>query len=105
MAVLAARQLCLPVPLPLCVLTQFLTSPPRPPRALARPCRCLTTTGADYAKFLAAQLTASVLSKELVAESEKDHTPWQKGGYQLYGLYGFGHFLECFDSYRGFTKK
>jgi CubicO group peptidase (beta-lactamase class C family) len=64
---------------------------------------CLLTTGADYQKFLAAQLTASVLSPAMVAESEKSHNDFDKGGYQLYGLYGFGHFLECFDSADGFT--
>ena len=25
-------------------------------------------------------------------------------GYTLYGDYGFGHFLECFDSVEGFTE-
>jgi len=64
---------------------------------------CLQTTGSDYQKFLQAQLTNSVLSERMVVESELDHTPWNRESPQFYGLYGFGHFLECFDSQDGFT--
>ena len=39
----------------------------------------------------------------LLCRSEVDATPFNRDGYQLYGLYGFGHFLECFDSSEGFT--
>lgn len=66
---------------------------------------CLTTTGKDYANFLHATHTYRVLGKELVDESEFDSTPFMERGYQLYGNYGFGHFLECFDSVSGFTEK
>lgn len=64
---------------------------------------CLTTTAADYEKFLHATLAHSVLSTQLVRESEKDHTPFMANQYTLYGDYGFGHFLECFDSVDGYT--
>lgn len=64
---------------------------------------CLQTTAADYSKFLQSTLSASVLSQEIVTASEVDATPFNRDGYQLYGLYGFGHFLECFDSSEGFT--
>jgi len=66
---------------------------------------CLQTTGRDYERFLAATLSASVLSPSLIAESERDYTPFMHGGYQLYGTYAFGHFIECFDSPAGFTAK
>lgn len=66
---------------------------------------CLETTGADYERFLHATLTRSVLSAELVAESERDYTPFLADFYTLYGDYGFGHFLECFDSPGGFTAE
>jgi len=66
---------------------------------------CLTTTGADYERFLRATLAKSVLSPALVAESEKDYTPFLSQYYTLYGDYAFGHFLECFDSVDGFTAE
>lgn len=66
---------------------------------------CLQTTGADYQNFLYKTLTASVLSQEIITASETDNTPFMKSYYQLYGLYGFGHFLECFDSINGFTAE
>merc|ERR1712196_735134 len=64
---------------------------------------CLQTTGYDYSKFLLAQLGNTVLSPETVSESEKSYTDFIADDYQLYGKYGFGHFLECFDSIDGFT--
>jgi CubicO group peptidase (beta-lactamase class C family) len=66
---------------------------------------CLSTTQHDYAKFLHAQLTGSVLGKELVAQSEKNYTPFLKNDtvFTIYGLYAFGHWLECYDSVHGFT--
>jgi CubicO group peptidase (beta-lactamase class C family) len=66
---------------------------------------CLNTTGGDYAAFLDGVLNHKVLTPALIAESEKDATPgaMMGEGYTLYGHYGFGHFLECFDSYRGYT--
>jgi len=63
---------------------------------------CLNTTGSDYEKFLSGQLSMSVLSPTIIKASETDHTTFLKG-YSLYGHYGFGHFLECFDSPFGFT--
>mmetsp|Transcript_12419 Transcript_12419/g.27463 ORF Transcript_12419/g.27463 Transcript_12419/m.27463 type:complete len:414 (-) Transcript_12419:131-1372(-) len=65
---------------------------------------CLTTTGRDYANFLSGVLGYSPLSKAIVDESEKDSTPFLAKWYTLYGDYGFGHFLSCFDSVNGFTK-
>mmetsp|Transcript_56313 Transcript_56313/g.119856 ORF Transcript_56313/g.119856 Transcript_56313/m.119856 type:complete len:457 (-) Transcript_56313:342-1712(-) len=64
----------------------------------------LMTTGADYQKFLFGVLSYKVLSKPLVDESEKDATPFMSDFYTLYGDYGFGHFLWCFDSVNGMTK-
>ena len=66
---------------------------------------CLQTTGYDYQKFLQAQLTYSVLDKALVEESEKNYTPFLKNDtlFTIYGLYSFGHWLECYDSSYGFT--
>lgn len=66
---------------------------------------CLNTTGADYGAFLDGVLRKTVLPPELIAASEQDYTPGDMmgGGYTLYGHYGFGHFLECFDSDAGFT--
>ena len=72
-----------------------------PPDCLPRP----APSGADYERFLHATLTRSVLSAELVAESERDYTPFLADFYTLYGDYGFGHFLECFDSPGGFTAE
>ncbi|CAJ1431620.1 unnamed protein product [Effrenium voratum] len=77
----------------------------------AYPGRCpdfggdLFTTGADYEKFLAALLGYKTLNKPLIAASEEDSTPFMKDMYTLYGDYGFGHFLMCFDSVKGFTKE
>ena len=65
----------------------------------------LVTTGADYEKFLHGILSYKPLSQDLVDESEKDYTPFLDDYYTLYGDYGFGHFLLCFDSYNGFTKE
>ncbi|CAJ1406965.1 unnamed protein product [Effrenium voratum] len=65
----------------------------------------LVTTGADYEKFMAALLGHKVLSKPLIDASEVDSTPFMKDMYTLYGDYGFGHFLGCFDSIKGFTKE
>lgn len=65
---------------------------------------CLTTTGRDYERFLRAQLAKDVLAAEIVDASERDYTPFLTDYYTLYGNYGFGHFLECFDSVEGFTE-
>ena len=65
----------------------------------------LITTGADYERFMQGLLNYKVLSKTIVDASEKDSTPFLKDYYTLYGDYGFGHFLLCFDSYDGFTKE
>ena len=56
----------------------------------------LITTGTDYEKFLRGVLSYDPLPKAIVDESEKDATPFLTG-YTLYGHYGFGHFIECFD--------
>ena len=66
---------------------------------------CLLTTQRDYAKFLHAQLTGSVLGEELVAQSEKNYTPFLVNDtvFTIYGVYSFGHWLECYDSVYGFT--
>mmetsp|Transcript_144930 Transcript_144930/g.464471 ORF Transcript_144930/g.464471 Transcript_144930/m.464471 type:complete len:456 (+) Transcript_144930:114-1481(+) len=65
----------------------------------------LVTTGADYEKFLQGLLGYTVLSKSIVDASEKDSTPFMADDYTLYGDYGFGHFLWCFDSAGGMTDK
>jgi len=65
----------------------------------------LYTTGIDYEKFMAGLLAYKTLSKELIQQSEVDATPFMKDYYTLYGDYGFGHFLMCFDSVKGFTKE
>lgn len=65
----------------------------------------LITTGADYANFMHGVLTYKPLSKAIVDASEADSTPFMKDYYSLYGDYGFGHFLLCFDSVEGFTDK
>jgi len=65
----------------------------------------LMTTGADYEKFLHGLLSYKVLSRAIIDESEKDATPFMSDYYTLYGDYGFGHFLMCFDSVDGFTDK
>jgi len=64
---------------------------------------CLVTTALDYQQFLLRTLRYDVLSTALVAESEKDYTPFLRPYYTLYGLYAFGHFIECFDAINGFT--
>jgi CubicO group peptidase (beta-lactamase class C family) len=66
---------------------------------------CLTTTGHDYGNFLAGVEGYKVLPKSLVDESEKDYTPFLSNYYTLYGDYGFGHFLECFDNPAGYTEE
>lgn len=63
------------------------------------------TTGDDYEKFLAGILAYAPLSKEIVDASEEDSTPFMSSWYTLYGNYGFGHFLWCFDSVDGMTEK
>ena len=67
---------------------------------------CLNTTGRDYGSFLDGILQHTILSPYVIDASEKDYTPGDMmgSGYTLYGHYGFGHFLECFDSYHGYTK-
>jgi len=64
----------------------------------------LMTTGDDYSRFLHRLLTYQVLPREIIEQSERDATPFltAEDG-QLYGHYGFGHFLMCFDSSQGFT--
>ena len=65
---------------------------------------CLHTTGWDYQKFLSAQLSGKVVGMDLVRESEKDYTPFMRNlSFSPYGLYSFGHWLECFDSWKGYT--
>lgn len=68
---------------------------------------CLNTTGGDYGAFLDGLLQHTVLSPAIIDASEQDYTPYPMMGYgyTLYGDYGFGHFLECFDSYDGFTAE
>jgi len=65
----------------------------------------LFTTGYDYENFLAGVLGRRVLSKAITDASEEDATPFMSSGYTLYGDYGFGHFLWCFDSVDGMTNK
>jgi len=65
----------------------------------------LVTNGDDYAKFLSGLLGYKNLKKSLIYASETDQTPFMKDYYTLYGDYGFGHFLMCFDSVRGFTTE
>jgi CubicO group peptidase (beta-lactamase class C family) len=76
-----------------------------PTRDMPQLAICLDTVARDYAKFLHAQLAASVVPAHLVRESEKDYTPFRTSNYTLYGNYGFGHFLECYDSVAGFTEE
>lgn len=64
----------------------------------------LRTTGHDYEQFLSNILSYKARSKALVLESEKDATPFLSDYYTLYGNYGFGHFLFCFDSVAGMTQ-
>lgn len=65
----------------------------------------LVTTGKDYELFLAGLLGYKPLAKAIVDASEEDSTPFMTDFYTLYGNYGFGHFLMCFDSAQGFTDK
>jgi len=65
----------------------------------------LVTTGEDYENFLAGLLSYKTLSKSIVDASEEDSTPFLSYFYTLYGNYGFGHFLMCFDSVQGMTDK
>uniref|UniRef100_A0A7S4BYE5 Uncharacterized protein n=2 Tax=Chrysotila carterae TaxID=13221 RepID=A0A7S4BYE5_CHRCT len=64
---------------------------------------CLTVTGKDYANFLSGIFDYSLVPNEIVEASEVDYTPFLDG-YSLYGHYGFGHFLECFDNPAGMTE-
>jgi len=64
----------------------------------------LRTTGRDYDTFLSKVLTRQVLPRSIYDESETDQTPFMSDRYSLYGDYGFGHFLMCFDSVDGFTS-
>lgn len=66
---------------------------------------CVVTTPGDYGRFLSATLGHTVLPDALVDASEIDYTPFLSNTYTLYGNYGFGHFLSCFDSVHGFTKE
>lgn len=66
---------------------------------------CLNTTGSDYEQFLSGLLSRKVLSRPIMDQSERDHTPFLgNDSYSLYGHYAYGHFLECFDSADGFTE-
>lgn len=65
---------------------------------------CMITTGRDYANFLSGVLGHQPLSKAMIEESEKDYTTFASSQYSLYGDYGFGHYLYCFDSISGRTK-
>merc|ERR1712039_631335 len=55
--------------------------------------------------FLAGLISYKALSKEIIDASERDNTPFMSDYYTLYGNYGFGHFLMCFDSAEGMTEK
>merc|ERR1712151_1454392 len=59
----------------------------------------------DYANFLSGVLGYEGLGKELGLEAEKDYTPFLASSYSLYGDYGFGHYLYCFDSVKGRTEE
>jgi len=63
----------------------------------------LMTNGDDYERFLHGLLSYSHPSKSVIDQSEADATPFMSNYYSLYGNYGFGHFLMCFDSWGGFT--
>lgn len=63
----------------------------------------LLTTGDDYERFLHKVLAYAHPSRAVIEQSEVDATPFLSSSYALYGNYGFGHFLACFDSYEGFT--
>lgn len=65
----------------------------------------LITTGNDYGQFLEGLLNYKSLSKDIIGASEQDSTPFLSDFYTLYGNYGFGHFLLCFDSVEGMTDK
>eukprot|EP00947_MAST-08B_sp_MAST-8B-sp1_P005279 g5279.t1 len=70
---------------------------------------CLRTTGRDYERFLAATTRSGTrghsgaLPASIVRASEENYTPFLDDYQTLYGSYGFGHFLECYDSPTGFT--
>jgi CubicO group peptidase (beta-lactamase class C family) len=65
---------------------------------------CMITTGRDYANFLSNLLRYEALGKELGLETERDYTPFMASYPTLYGDYGFGHYLYCFDSVVGRSK-
>jgi len=65
----------------------------------------LITTGTDYESFMQGLLSYKSLPKKIIDASEEDATPFMADYYTLYGDYGFGHFLMCFDSVNGFTKE
>ena len=65
----------------------------------------LMTTGTDYERFMQGLLGYTTLPKAIVDASEEDATPFMSSYYSLYGDYGFGHFLMCFDSVNGFTAE
>lgn len=65
----------------------------------------LITTGNDYERFLQGMLGYTSRSRETMRESERDYTPFMSQQYTLYGNYGFGHYLACFDSVAGFTTE
>lgn len=65
----------------------------------------LITTGDDYEKFMTGLLGYRTLPKAVIDASEADNTPFMSDMYTLYGNYGFGHFLFCFDSVAGMTAK
>ncbi len=66
---------------------------------------CLNTSALDYEQFLLRTLSYSALPQPLVEESERSYTPFLAKLPTLYGLYGFGHWIECFDSVEGFTQE
>lgn len=65
----------------------------------------LVTTGNDYEQFLQGMLGYRSRSRRTMLESERDYTPFMSQQYTLYGNYGFGHYLACFDSVAGFTAE
>ena len=65
---------------------------------------CLSTTQYDYAKFLNAQLTASVLGKLVSSLKRTIQFLNDDTVFTIYGVYSFGHWLECYDSVAGYTS-
>jgi CubicO group peptidase (beta-lactamase class C family) len=65
----------------------------------------LVTTATDYELFMRGLLGYTTLPKAIIEASEEDSTPFMQNYYTLYGDYGFGHFLMCFDSVHGFTQQ